>query len=124
MSILSFSLFCFCIFIVLRWVDAFKDANGFRFSTYFVSYTSEATCILSGIGTVCPKVENIGGHSPVQDKDNSVIEKPSEDQNGNDSAKDVEELRSVEHQEPASETTVCWLVENSLFQLEIVFPFN
>ena len=60
----------------------------------------------------------------MQDKDNSVIEKPSEDQNGNDSAKDVEELRSVEHQEPASETTVDWLVENSLFQLEIVFPFK
>lgn len=90
------------------WVDAFKDANGFRFSTYFVSYTSEATCILSGIGTVCPKVENTSGQNLVQEKDNIVNEKPNEDQNGNDSAKEVEELRSVEHQEPASEMKISW----------------
>ena len=38
-----------------RWLDAFKDANAFRFSTYFVSYTSESTCLIMGIGTLSTK---------------------------------------------------------------------
>eukprot|EP00794_Sanderia_malayensis_P007254 gene7254-8062_t len=35
-----------------KWLDAYKDANGFRFSTYFVSYISESTCLVMGVATI------------------------------------------------------------------------
>lgn len=40
-----------------RWWIAYKEALTFRFSHYFVSYISESTCLLVGIGTIA----NSGG---------------------------------------------------------------
>lgn len=37
-----------------RWWLAYREAQQFRFSHYFISYISEATCLLMGIGTLVP----------------------------------------------------------------------
>ena len=36
---------------LLRWFVAYQSAMSFRFSHYFVSFLSECTSLLSGIGT-------------------------------------------------------------------------
>ncbi|KAI8504060.1 hypothetical protein Bbelb_181280 [Branchiostoma belcheri] len=33
-----------------KWVTAYRDALSFRFSHYFISYLSEMTCVVSGVG--------------------------------------------------------------------------
>lgn len=37
-------------FLHFRWLHAYRDAMSFRFSHYFISYMSEVTGILSGLG--------------------------------------------------------------------------
>ena len=103
--------------VALRWIDAFKDANGFRFSTYFVSYTSEATCLISGIGTMCKTMENTCNQHLAQNK--IPHDTTNEDQNANDSKKVATEMNKTEHQESTNELTVSWLVQFTFVDFSI-----
>jgi porcupine-like protein len=38
------------IIILYRWLVAYRDAQSFRVSHYFVSFVSETTATLSGLG--------------------------------------------------------------------------
>ena len=51
--------------MIFRWLDAYRDANAFRFSTYFVSFVSESACLAMGIGTIC-RVSNTDDASGVK----------------------------------------------------------
>ena len=40
-----------CVAMVcFSWVSAYRDAQSFRFSHYFISYASELTATLAGLG--------------------------------------------------------------------------
>ena len=36
--------------VCFSWVSAYRDAQSFRFSHYFISYASELTATLAGLG--------------------------------------------------------------------------
>ena len=39
-----------CYGACFSWVSAYRDAQSFRFSHYFISYASELTATLAGLG--------------------------------------------------------------------------
>ena len=45
----NFSPSCI-LFLICRWFVAYRDAQSFRFSHYFVCFFSEVTATLSGVG--------------------------------------------------------------------------
>lgn len=56
--ILLMKMYYVCLYhklmFICRWWQAYREAQQFRFSHYFISYISEATCLLMGIGTIVP----------------------------------------------------------------------
>ena len=43
-------LTCVAMVMCFSWVSAYRDAQSFRFSHYFISYASELTATLAGLG--------------------------------------------------------------------------
>ncbi|XP_065058224.1 protein-serine O-palmitoleoyltransferase porcupine-like [Rhopilema esculentum] len=85
------------------WIDAYKDANGFRFSNYFVSYTSELTCIAMGIIRIFPP-DGVSTEKENKDVgDNCVVN----DQNANDANCEKSES-SLQQQEETQQSFIEW----------------
>lgn len=95
--------------ICYRWTDAYKDASGFRFSTYFVSYLSEAMCLISGIGTVCVRRNDIDNLKKEKWNCNEVFNIPSESAVTHDSKNSLKSESSKCH-ENSNDVTLFWYV--------------
>lgn len=75
---------------VSRWWIAYKEALTFRFSHYFVSYISESTCLLVGIGTIA----NSGGKAV---STNAQTKANKEEKNGKKLKQKDEHKNSIEN---------------------------